>query len=55
MKKVISMIALAAITFGSVYAAPIQQKMDTVKSKMKMKDGKIKMKKKTIKKDTTKM
>ena len=55
MKKVICMIALAAISFGTVYAAvPVQMK-DTTKTKMKEKNGKMKMKKKTVKKDTTKM
>jgi Ni/Co efflux regulator RcnB len=52
MKRIISMIALAAITMGSVYAAPVQQQQtDTTKTKMKSKDGKMKMKKKM--KDTT--
>ncbi len=53
MKKLISMIALAAITAGSVYAAPMQQQQDTTKMKKKMKsdDGKMKMK---MKGDTTK-
>lgn len=47
------MIALAAITAGSVYAAPMQQQQDTTKMKKKMKsdDGKMKMK---MKGDTTK-
>lgn len=53
MKKMISIIALAAITLGSVYAVPVQQQTDTTKVKMKKKDGKMKMKKKT--KDTTRM
>jgi uncharacterized protein YxeA len=50
MKRIISMIALAAITLGSVYAAPVQQ-TDTTKVKIKKKDGKVKMKEKM--KDTT--
>ncbi|MES2376549.1 MAG: hypothetical protein V4553_08215 [Bacteroidota bacterium] len=50
MKRIISMIALAAITLGSVYAAPVQQ-TDTTKVKIKKKDGKVKIKKKM--KDTT--
>lgn len=50
MKKLISMVAIAAISFGSVYAAPVQQK-DTTKTdtSKKMK----KWKKKKMKKDTT--
>ncbi|MCC8427199.1 hypothetical protein [Mucilaginibacter sp. UR6-11] len=60
MKNVLCMIALAAISFGSVYAVPVQQKTDTVKVKKKWKDGKMKMKKKMkrdtmMKKDTMKM
>ena len=63
MKKLLSMVALAAVSFGSVYAAPFQEKVDTTKVKMKSKDGKMKMKKKMkdstmktkMKKDTTKM
>jgi ABC-type transporter MlaC component len=55
MKKAICMVALAAITFGSVYAAPagthntVQQ--DSTKKKVKIKDGKKKIKAKT---DTSK-
>jgi len=61
MKKLCCMIALAAITFGSVYAgAPVHtgrtMQTDTTK---KMKKKKIKIKTDTskvkIKKDTTKM
>jgi hypothetical protein len=56
MKKLISMIALAAISFGAVYATPVQQ-TDTTKTKVKTKNGKTKLKKKwkdtTAKKDTT--
>jgi uncharacterized ion transporter superfamily protein YfcC len=53
MKKLICMVALAAISFGSVYAAPVQQ--DTTKVKVKKKGDKTKIKKKTkdsSKKDT---
>ncbi|MFD2866452.1 hypothetical protein [Mucilaginibacter antarcticus] len=53
MKKIITMVALAAISFGSVYAAPVQDRQDTTKSKLKIKDGKMKMKKKMG--DTTKI
>ncbi len=50
MKKLISMVAIVAISFGSVYAIPVQQK-DTTKTdtSKKMK----KWKKKKMKKDTT--
>lgn len=54
MKKVIAMIALAAITLGtvSVYAAvPAKMQQDTVKKKVKKKGDKVKVK--TKKKDTT--
>lgn len=54
MKKIISIIALAAITLGSVYAAPVQQQTDSTKTdttKMKKKSGKMKKKMK----DSTKM
>jgi hypothetical protein len=48
------MIALAAITFGTVSAAiPVKASQDTTKTKVKKKGTKMKMKKKT--KDTTKM
>lgn len=54
MKKLFCMIALAAISFGTVYAAiPVKASQDTTKTKMKKKSGKMKMKKK--KTDTTKM
>jgi hypothetical protein len=46
------MIALAAISFGSVYAAPVQERNDTTKTKMKKKGDKSKMKNKMN--DTTK-
>lgn len=47
------MIALAAISYGTVYAAiPVQTK-DTTKVKVKSKNGKTKVKKKMMKKDTT--
>jgi hypothetical protein len=52
MKKIITMIALAAISFGSVYAAPVQERSDTTKTKMKKKGDKSKMKNKMN--DTTK-
>lgn len=59
------MIALAAITFSSVYAAPAgvpAMQQDSVKKKVKVKDGKKKVKVKTdtskvkekVKKDTKK-
>lgn len=60
MKKVIAMIALAAICAGTVAAAATPVKMqqdtakkDTAKVKVKKKGDKMKMKKKM--KDTTKM
>lgn len=74
MKKAICLVALAAVTtFGTVYAAPVNSgthntptmQQDTVKKKVKVKDGKkkIKMKKDSlgvtkktkvkVKKDTT--
>jgi hypothetical protein len=51
MKKLISMIALAAISFGSVYvhAMPVKSTMQTDTTKKK----KEKTKKDTVKKDTT--
>jgi hypothetical protein len=60
MKKLCCMVALAAISFGSVYAAPVSgnrmqtdtTKMKKKKMKMKTDTGKMKMK---MKKDTTKM
>ncbi|MDB5032026.1 hypothetical protein [Mucilaginibacter sp.] len=53
MKKALCMIALAAISYGTVYAAiPVQTK-DTTKVKVKSKNGKTKVKKKMVKKDTT--
>jgi hypothetical protein len=63
MKKLCCMIALAAISFGSVYAAtPVKgAKMQTDTTKVKMKKKKVKMKgdttkmKMKMKKDTTKM
>jgi len=62
MKKLCCMIALAAISFSSVYAAvPVKgytMKTDTAKKKKKVKmksdTGKMKVKTK-MKKDTTKM
>jgi hypothetical protein len=58
MKKIIAMIALAAVCFGStasaltiVKAAQDTTKKDTTKVKMKKKTNKMKRKKKT--KDTT--
>ena len=63
MKKLITMIALAAISFGSVYAhgtlskvKPAMQTDTTVKKKTKTKMKKMKMKKdSTMKKDSAKM
>jgi pentapeptide MXKDX repeat protein len=65
MKKLIGMIALAAISLGSVYAygnpATVKTAMqqDTTKKKVKQKGDKMKkktkMKKDTMKKDTMKM
>jgi len=60
MKKVICMMAIAAISFGTVFAhgtfspsnADLTQQ-DTTKKKVKSKDGKMKKKMKT-KKDSTK-
>jgi hypothetical protein len=55
MKKAICMIALAAISYGTVYAAiPVKQQTDTTKTKVKSKNGKTKMKKK-MSSDSTKM
>ena len=58
MKKLISMIALAAITAGSVYAAPMQQQDTTKVKKTKKATGNIKLKgdttEITVKKDTHK-
>jgi hypothetical protein len=54
MKKLFCMIALAAISFGTVSAAiPVKARQDTAKTKIKKKDTKVKTKKKM--KDTTKM
>jgi hypothetical protein len=60
MKKVCCMMALAAISFGSVFAHGITpakadvMQTDTAKKKVKVKNGKIKTKKKApVKKDTT--
>lgn len=66
MKKLISMVALAAISLGSVYAYgnPAAEKtgtmqQDTTKKKVKQKGDKTKKKMKTkkdsVKKDTVKM
>ena len=60
MKKLCCMIALAAITFGSVYAAaPVHTRTMQTDTTKKMKKKKIKIKTDTskvkIKKDTTKM
>lgn len=62
MKKVISMIALAAICAGTVYAATVKTAQDTAKVKTKVKPHKAKVKAKsphakvkTKIKDTTKM
>ncbi len=53
MKKALCIIALAAIGLSSTYAAPVQ-KVDTTKVKLKSKAGKLKVKKKVVKVDTTK-
>jgi hypothetical protein len=54
MKKLCCIIALAAISFGTVSAAiPVKAQQDTSKKKTKTKDDKTK--EKTKKKDTTKM
>jgi hypothetical protein len=60
MKKLFCMIALAAISFGTVSAAiPVKAAQDTTVKKVKMKKmkdtSKMKMKTKKMKKDTTKM
>lgn len=48
MRKLLCMIALAAIGFGTVSAStPIKAASDTGKTKMKMKKGNMKMKEKT--------
>lgn len=60
MKKVCCMIALAAISFGTVFAHgvvpanSVAMQQDTSKKKMKKKDGKMKkkMKKDSTQKDT---
>ena len=53
MKKVLAMIALAAVCFGATASAftPVKAAQDTVKTKVKKKGNKMKMKKKV--KDTT--
>ena len=56
MKKVIAMIALAAVCFGSTASAftTIKAAQDTIKkTKVKRKLNKTKIKKKVVKKDTT--
>ena len=56
MKKVICMIALSAIAFGTVsVAAPQQKKTDTAKMKTKKKESKMAVKKTEKKADTKKM
>jgi type IV secretory pathway component VirB8 len=52
MKKAICMVALAAISYGTVYAAIPVNQQDTTKVKVKSKGDKTKIKKKM--KDTTK-
>lgn len=48
MKKALCMIALAAITFGTVLAStPLKAVPDTAKTKTKMKHGNLKQKIKT--------
>lgn len=58
MKKALCLIALTAISFGSVMAYPATVKStlaaDTVKTKVKKKDNKTKIKKKSNTKDSTK-
>ncbi|MCC8411083.1 hypothetical protein LJ707_19235 [Mucilaginibacter sp. UR6-1] len=53
MKKVISMLALAAISFGSVYAADVNVKPATMQQDS-TKKSKKKMKKMKMQKDSTK-
>lgn len=57
MKKVLAMIALAAICFGStapVFASARTMQQDTLtKTKVKKKRDKVKIKKKAVKRDTT--
>jgi len=57
MKKIIAMVALAAICMGTLSASatafvPVKMQQDTVKKKIKKKHNKMKIKKKW--KDTTK-
>jgi hypothetical protein len=54
MKKVICMVALAAISYGTVYASTPALTQDTAKMKVKKKGDKVKIKKKMAK-DSTKM
>ena len=57
MKKVIAMIALAAVGFGSTASAftTVKTAQDTIqRTKVKKKLNKTKIKKKVVKKDTTK-
>jgi hypothetical protein len=54
MKKALCMIALAAISFGTVYAVPVQQQ-DTTKGKKMKRTDTTKSKKKMMKDTTTKM
>lgn len=54
MKKLVSMMLLTAFTFGSLYAAPVQQRTDTTKSKKDTSKIKKKWRDTTIKKDTIK-
>ena len=51
MKKALAMIALAAICFGTTASAYTTMKRDTVKTKIKAKHNKVKIKRK--KKDST--
>ena len=56
MKKVIAMIALAAVCFGSTASAftTVKAAQDTLqKTKVKKKRDKVKIKKKAVKRDTT--
>jgi len=56
MKKVLAIIALAAVCFGTTASAytPVRAQQDTLtKTKVKKKDNKVKIKKKKVLRDTT--
>lgn len=55
MKKLICMLALAGIGYGTVYAAILQQAQEAPKVKTTKKATKVKVHKKTTKKTTAKM